>query len=192
MTLIVLGTLVAALVVSMLRAARSDKSLNDRIDIQGWDFSGSWASNLAAVGSVLGIVIGASSSLPSSGLALTAIVLSVLFGVLTIVGPITYSALQVEESGKLEGTLGGFYLASGLVLWAALGEIVAAGAFFIDIAQKLSPLIEALFFVIVVLAVGALLRYSWLSIGWLAAQAQPAPTPGRPIAKRQLPVGHLL
>lgn len=192
MALIVLGTLVTAVVVCMLRAVNSGKSLNSRLGIHGWDFNGSWASNLAAVGSLLGLVIGASSSLPAPDLALTAIVLSVLFGALTIIGPITYSALQVNESGTLEGTLGGFYLASGLTLWAALGETVAAGAFFFDISQKLPPLILALFFIVVVVAIGTLLRYAWLSMGWVAAQAVAPPPPGKKSAPRQLPAWHLI
>ena len=192
MALIVLGTLVTATVVCMVRAVSSGKSLNNRLGIQGWDFNGSWASNLAAGGSLLGLVIGASSGLPTSDLALTAVVLSVLFGALTIVGPITYSALQVNESGTLEGTLGGFYLACGLTLWAALGETVAAGAFFVDIAQKLPPLILALFFIVVVVAIFALLRYAWLSMGWVAAQAVAPPPAGRPFAPRPLPAWHLI
>jgi hypothetical protein len=192
MTLIALGTLVAATVVCMVRAMSSQKSLNFRLGITGWDFGASWASNLAAGGTVLGVVIGASGSLPSSGLAVTAIVLSILFGALTVMGPITYSALQVNQSGTLEGTLGGFYLACGLTLWAALGELVAAGAFFIDIAEKISPLIVALFFVVVVVGVVLLLRYAWLSMGWVAAQAVAPPPAGTPFAPRKLPKWSLI
>lgn len=192
MTLIALGTLVAATVACMVRAVSSQKSLNFRLGITGWDFSGSWASNLVAGGTVLGVVIGASGSLPSSSLALAAIVLSVLFGALTVMGPITYSALQVNQSGTLEGTLGGFYLACGLTLWAALGELVAAGAFFIDIAEKISPLIVALFFVVVVVGIVLLLRYAWLSMGWVAAQAVAPPPAGKPFAPRKLPKWSLI
>lgn len=192
MTLIALGTLVAATVLCMVRAVSSQKSLNFRLGSHDWNFGQSWASNLAAVGTVLGIVIGASSSLPSSSLRLAAIVLSVLFGALTVLGPITYSALQVDQSGTLEGTLGGFYLACGLTLWAALGESVAAGALFIDIAQKLSPLIVALFFVVVVVAIGMLLRYAWLNMGWVAAHAVAPPPPGKPFAPRKLQDWHLI
>src|SRR4029077_4723447 len=192
MTLIALGTLVAATVVCMVRAVSSQKGLNFRLGITGWDFSGSWASNLAAGGTVLGVVIGASGSLPSSGLALTAIVLSILFGALTVMGPITYSALQVNQSGTLEGTLGGFYLACGLTLWAALGALVAAGAFFTDIAEKISPLMVALFFVVVVVGIVLLLRYAWLSMGWVAAQAVAPPPAGQPFAPRKLPSWSLI
>jgi hypothetical protein len=189
--LIILGTLVAATVVCMTRAVSSQKGLNSRLGITNWDFGQSWASNLAAAGTVVGIVIGASSSLPSPGLALAAIVLSVLFGALTVLGPITYSALQVDQSGTLEGTLGGFYLACGLTLWAALGETVAAGAFFINLSQKLSPLTVALFFVVVVVAIGMLLRYAWLNMGWVAAQAVDPPT-GKSVASRKLQAWHLI
>jgi len=190
-TLIALGSLVAAIVVCMARAVSSQKSLNFRLGITGWDFSGSWASNLAAVGTVLGIVIGASSSLPSS-LALAATVLSVLFGALIVLGPITYSALQVDQSGNLEGTLGGFYLACGLTLWAALGESVAAVVFFLDIAQKLSPLLIALFFIVAVVAIAALLRYAWVNMGWVASKAEAPPPPGKTIANRKLQDWHLI
>jgi hypothetical protein len=180
MALIVVMSLVVATVLCMLRAGRSQKALNFRLGDTSWDFSGSWASNLAGVGSVLGIVIGGSSSLPSSDLAVSAIVLSVLFGALTVLGPITYAALQVDpSSGPLQGTLGGFYLASGLTVWAALGELVAAGAFFISAAQKLSPLVVALFFVIVVFAIGVVLRYAWLTMGFVAEHAVAPPTDKR-------------
>lgn len=179
MTLIALSTLVAATVVCMVRAARSQRGLNFRLGITGWDFGGSWASNLAAVGTVLGIVIGASSSTSTSNVALAATVLSVLFGALTVLGPIAYSALQVDQSGTLEGTLGGFYLACGLTLWAALGEALAAAVFFVDIAQKISPLMVALFFVVAGVGVVLLLRYAWVNMGWVATKAIP---PGAPLA----------
>ena len=191
MTLIALSTLVAATVVCMVRAATSQRRLNLRLGITGWDFGGSWASNLAAVGTVLGIVIGASSNSSTSNVALAATVLSVLFGALTVLGPITYSALQVDDSGTLAGTLGGFYLACGLTLWAALGEAVAAAFFFIDIAQKISPLMVALFFVVVVVGIVLLLRYAWVNMGWVATKAV-APTPGTPFAPGALHNWHLL
>ena len=190
MALIALLTLAAATVMCMARAVSSQKGLNARLGIANWDFNQSWAANLAVVGSVLGILIGASSYTGLSSLPLSAIVLSVLFGALTVVGPITYSALQVEQSGSLEGTLGGFYLASGLILWAALGELVAAGVFFIDLSAKLSPLLIALFFVVVAVAIAALLRYAWLSMGWVAAQAVAPPT-GK-AASRKLQDWHLI
>ena len=191
MALIALLTLVAATVVCMLRAVSSQKGLNSRLGIANWDFNQSWAANLAVVGSVLGILIGASTYTGLSTLPLAAIVLSVLFAALTVVGPITYAALQVDQSGSLEGTLGGFYLASGLILWAALGELVAAGVFFIDLSAKVSPLLIALFFVVVAVAIAALLRYAWLSMGWVAAQAV-APPSGKGAASRKLQDFHLI
>lgn len=192
MALIILATLVTAIVLCMLRAFRSQKSLNDRLGLGDWDFSGSWATNLAAIGSVFGIVIGASSSLPWSDVEVAAIVLSVLFGALTVLAPIAYSAFQDYQSSKPEGTLGGFYLACGLTVWAALGELVAAGAFFVHIAQQLSPLVIALFFALVVFALGTVLRYAWMSMGWVAAQAVAPPTPGKPLAPRKTQDWHLL
>lgn len=192
MTVIVLLTLVTATVLCMLRAVRSDKSLDARLGIHDWDFGGSWATNLAAIGSIGGIVIGASSNLKTSNLPVDGIVLSVLFAALIVVGPISYSALQVDRSGTLEGTLGGFYLASGLTLWAALGELVTAGAFFVSLSAQLTPLMIALFFVVVVFGIGALIRYAWLNMGWVAAQAIAPPTPGQPLAPRKLQDWHLL
>lgn len=188
MNLIILVSLVAATVVCMVRAVFSKKSFSYRLGNTGWDFSGSWASNLAAIGAVLGVVIGASTSLPSPDLPQAAIVLSVLFGALTVLGPIAYSALQANQAGALEGTVGGFYLACGLTLWAALGETVAAGAFFVDIARKLSPLTDALFFVLIAFAIVALLRYAWVNMGWVVATLAVAPLPpgAKPDAQRKL------
>lgn len=192
MALIVLGTLATAIVLSLWRVVATGKNLNSRLGIANWDFSQSWASNLVAVGSLLGVIVGVSGGLPQLNLGLTAVVLSVLFAALIVVGPISYSGLQVNESGTLEGTLGGFYLASGLTLWAALGETVTAGAFFVDLGQKLPPLIVALFFAVVVLAIVMLLRYAWVSMGWVAAQAVAPPPAGKAPATRKLQDFHLI
>ena len=176
MALILLLTLATAVVLCLVRAGTLGQKLNSRLGSTGWDFNQSWASNLAAVGAVLGAVIGALSVVSLPDLAVTAVVLSVLFGALTVFAPIAYSALQVDGSGT--GTLGGFYLASGLTFWAALGEAVTGGAFFADLEQKLSPLVIAISFAVFAIGVVALVVYVWRSMGWVAAKALP---PGAPL-----------
>jgi len=155
------------------RAWEWQAKLNYRLLQPNWDFNQSWASNLAAVGSILGIVVGASSGLPSGDLALTAVVLSVFFGALIVLGPITFGALQVSDGASLVGTLWAFFIASGLTLWAALGEAVTAAAFFLDLRQKLPASIVWLFVAVVALAVLMLLRYAWLGMGSIAKLASP-------------------
>jgi hypothetical protein len=171
---IAVGSFIAAAVLCLERANRSKKGYDFRLGDTSWDFSTSWVTNLSAVGSVLGLVLTNSGDLPQSNLKGPAVAMSVFFGALVVLGPITYSAMKVEQANhSLAGTVGGFLLASGFVLWAVIGEALTAAAFFIDIAQKLPPLIPELFVPIVAFAVIMLVRYGWLNMGWVVEQAKP-------------------
>jgi hypothetical protein len=187
---IVVVPLLVAAGLCVVSAVKSRKNLRDRLGDTSWDFNNSWATNLGAVGSVLGIVLGAASGLPQSNLALTAAVVSILFGTLVLLGPITYLATQVEHDGSVQGTVGGFYLASGFVLWATLGEAVAAAAYFIDIADKLPPLIPWVFVNVMAIAVVMLCLYAWLSMERIVKNALDPGSPG--FAPQNVQPWHLL
>ena len=191
-TAIVGGSLAFAAATCIAAWIVSSKRLNFRLGSTGWDFNKSWASNLAAVGALLGLILGSSKNLPQADLAPAALLLSVTFGSLVILGPITYLALQVEENGALVGTVGGFLLASLFVLWAAIGEVATAAAFFLDLVNKLPAGIVWLFVVVAVLAVLMLVRYAWVSMGWVLVQAKAPPVKGQPFAGRVLSNWHLM
>jgi hypothetical protein len=184
-TYIVVGSLAAATVLCVVRAWGSRPNLDYRLLGPSWDFNGSWASNLAAAGSILGIVVGNSSGLLQADLTVPAIALSVFFGALIILGPITFTALSVADptGTATEGTLRGFFVAGGLTLWAAIGEVATAAGFLLGLRQKLPALFVGIFLVVVALAVIILLRYAWLQMGVIMKIAVPPPPVG-PNAQR--------
>jgi hypothetical protein len=174
------GIVVSALVVSaafcVAGALRWRNKLDYRLGQATWDLSQSWASNLAAVGSILGTLVAVSGALPQADLTLTAIVLSVFFAALVILGPLTYTALQAAigpDGTVLEGAVWAFLVSSGLTLWAAIGEAETAAAFFVNLPLKLPQAIVWLFVAVVGLAVLMLLRYGWLSMGVIVKLAEP-------------------
>jgi hypothetical protein len=176
---IVVLTLGVAVLFCALRASFSNANLTNRLGQGKWDFNQSWASNLAAVGSILGIVLGAASGLQTPGLALTAVILSVFYGAVLVAGPIVYAATQVRVGDELEGTVWGFLVATALTLWAAWGEAVTAMAFFVDLGQQVPGFITWAFVAIVVLAIIALFWYAWKNAGWILTQTASPITAGR-------------
>jgi hypothetical protein len=87
-----------------------------------WSFSDSWASNLAAVGAILGTILASKDFVVDalSGLSVTAFVgLSLGFGFLAVLAPLAYTALKENATG----TYGGLVAASFLTTTAVFGEI---------------------------------------------------------------------
>ena len=185
-------------VAALLCAARwslSQPKPDDRLLAGTYDPNGSWVTNLTAVGSILGILLGNSSSLPAGDLTVPAIVLSVFFGVLIILGPIAFKALSVPDKPgtKTEGTVLGFFLAGGLSLWAAVGEVVTAAGFLLGLRQKLPASFVGIFLGVVALAVIILLRYAWLQMGVIVKSAVAPPPPGPDeVRPKDPPTWHLL
>jgi hypothetical protein len=191
---IVVFSLGVAALLSAARWSRSDPHPNDRLLAGTYDLNGSWVTNLTAVGSILGILVGNSSNL-TGDLTVPAIVLSVFFGVLIILGPIAYKALSVPDKTGIatEGTVLGFFVAAGLSLWAALGELVTAAGFLLNLHQKLPASFIGIFVAVVALSVIMLLRYAWLQMEVILKSAAPPPPPGPNVARPKQPSAwHLL
>ena len=180
---ILAGLFTAAFCVA--RALRFKDKLQYRLEAPNWDFNQSWASNIAGIGSILGIVFGASNILPSSGIVAgpTALGLSVFFGALIVLGPFTYAAfstpntdgLKAGDAPPLEGTVLAFVGASGLALWAATGEAATAGALFWDLNGTLPVGFVVLFLLLDAFAVAILIRYAWNGLEWIVEyQASPS------------------
>lgn len=184
---IVIAAAILTAIFCLARARAVDGKLTYRLEAPNWDFNQSWASNIAGIGSILGIVFGASNILLSAGIVAgpTALGLSIFFGALIVLGPFTYSALsspntvglQAGEAPPLEGTVWAFVVASGLTLWAALGEAFTAGALFWDLHSQLPIGFVVLFLVVDLLGLLLLIRYAWNGIGWIVEYQANPPSP---------------
>jgi hypothetical protein len=139
--------------------------LKDRIGPVQWDFSKSWASNLTVVGALLGTIISAgvlpeASATPKSTFA----VLSLLFGVLVVLGPFLYAATQRAKSvhrtktvkePQYQGYLWSFLLAAAITLWAVFGEVGTSFAILYELRTE-SSLPQGAVYVIGAVMAGAL------------------------------------
>jgi hypothetical protein len=141
-----------------------------------WDLSKSWASNLTVVGALLGTIL-AAGVLPEE----TAVTkstyagLNLFFGILILVSPLAYVAMQREKEVKVvrevtepqyRGTVFWFLAASTLTLWAVAGELGTVGFLFRDIrsAQSLPNVALVAMWVLVIAAVMLLVIYAWTSM----------------------------
>lgn len=172
-----------------LCAWRLRKKLRKRLGPVNWDFNTSWASNLGGIGSILGIVGGATGTLPSTGLIAgqSATGLGVFFGVLIVLAPFTYTALlapapDAEPKGDPPPLVAGvwaFVLASGLTLWGVAGVIVTAWAVFFDTRHLPGPVLGALVLGLLI-GLAILATYAWRSIGWIVKFQTVKPPPEPP------------
>lgn len=155
-----------------------------RLGPGGWKFSDSWASNLTAVGVLLGTVV-AASVLPENPHLLTKTqygALNLYFGMLVVVAAFLYNALVAKKEVPgdatkkpippatylTEGFVWSYLLASLLTLWAVWGEVGTLYVMMTDTLGKgqFSSLPGVLLLAgsgIVVVAGGL---YAWLTIGW--------------------------
>lgn len=139
MEIVIVFAPLAIAVIEVVAAATSvGISLRTKVGPPNWDYSKSWATNVAILGAVLGTFL--SSKLVSNprfieptGYAL----LSVLFAVLVAIAPLCFRALSSETrvltpsaSGDIQyqGTVFGFLLATMLTLWGALGQLATLAA----------------------------------------------------------------
>jgi hypothetical protein len=114
--------------------------LRRRMGPADWDFRTSWAANLTVFSAAIGTIF-AANLLPTgirSSVTTTFVALNVLFGLAAVVGPFVYIVLQrrvaatrikartATETTQYQGTLGGFLLATTVVLWAVFGEFATA------------------------------------------------------------------
>ena len=171
-----------------------------------WDFSQSFATNIALLGSVLTLILNSSLTyvlgggiLPNHAYA----GLGIFFGTLVVVAPLLYNGtakrVSVTSSGERDtaaeyhGTVRGFLLAALVTQWGLVGSIVTVFLTLLELEHagslSLTPII--LLAVTLLAALYAFGRYSWVKIGGtLADQFDPgAAGPGGPAAAREAAAG---
>jgi hypothetical protein len=160
-------------------------SLTKRLGPANWDFSGSWASTLTVLGALVGTILSA-GVLPDeterlSKASYTA--LNLIFATLIVVAPVIYAATRRPKDTKLkpgdsadeaediqyQGYVWSFLLASGIVIWAVVGELATIGLLLAELHGEKAISTEALGVLWGVLGAGALLivSYSWNTIRWM-------------------------
>jgi hypothetical protein len=141
-----------------------------------WDFTKSWASNLTVVGALLGTIL-AAGVLPDQTAVTKATYagLNLLFGILILVAPLAYVAMQREKPLRVakdvtepqyQGTVFWFLASSTLTLWAVAGELATVGFLFRDI-RSAESLPKATVIAMWVLVIGAAVLigvYTWTSV----------------------------
>jgi hypothetical protein len=171
-----------------------------------WDFSQSFATNIALLGSVLSLILNSGIGfvlgggiLPNDAYA----GLGIFFGTLVIVAPLLYNgtakrvsvALPIERDTATEyhGTVRGFLLAALVTQWGLVGSMVTVFLTLVELEHagslSLTPVI--LLAVVLITAMYSFARYSWVKIGGtLADQFDPAAggPPGSEAA-RETPAG---
>jgi hypothetical protein len=104
------------------------------IAFKGWDFSSSWASNLAVLGAILGTVLG-KVTLPSTPVLMkhdAYISLSLFFGAVVVISPFLYTALRSGSATANGPSYTGadyrvFLVVCVLTIWAVAGQLGTLG-----------------------------------------------------------------
>jgi succinate dehydrogenase hydrophobic anchor subunit len=141
-----------------------------------WNFSQSWASNITAVGALLGTILTAGflpdeTALPKATYAY----LNFFFGVLVVVAPFVYTAVSTPvpvhkrtpgTQAQFQGFVAGFIVAAGLTMAAVLGELCTIFLLFNEIQAVNSVPGAAEIFVGILLAIAGVLVfvYTWVSV----------------------------
>jgi hypothetical protein len=129
-----------------------------RISDPKWSFTESWASNIAAVGAILGTVLASKDFVTDalSGLSIAGFVgLSLVFGLVALFAPVVFAALMYD--GK--GTYGGLMLAGYVTTCAIVGELLT-----LAILVHRGGMPQVLGLVVNFFAWGVLTVYLWRSI----------------------------
>jgi len=138
-------------------------NLGSEIDpVQTWTFSGSWASNITALGAILGTVLAATGFLTdvipgiSTGMF---VAMSLLFGFLVLVAPVIFTAMY-NRAGKPSYV--GLLTAATFTLWAAIGELASAAQ--LTARAGLSSSLQLVPWIVVILLIVVLGAYTRTSI----------------------------
>jgi hypothetical protein len=183
--LIIFGSLLIGGGLAALRAVTLHDRLAYRLATPGWDFSKSWASTFTVVGAVLGTIL-ASLVLPDTPERFskeTLAGMNLVFGVAILVAPFLFAATEsprlVKKDDSLQvqgqGTVAGYLLACAVTLTGVLGQLATVFFLLGEIETKGALPDEALVFLVVLLAIAALLvlLYAWRTMGWTALNATP-------------------
>jgi hypothetical protein len=191
-----------------VRAPGAQVTLRSRMGQGQWDFSQSFATNIAVIGSVLSLILNTSEISPTPVLGSTGILpggayagLGIFFGTLVTIAPLLYNgtAKRVtvaspgdrDTSAEYHGTVRGFLLAAVVTQWGLLGSVVTVFLTLLELEHagslSLTPVI--LLAIALLAAMYCFARYSWVKIGGtLADQFDPAAAgPGGPAAARETP-----
>lgn len=163
-------------------------SLGSRMGQGGWDFSQSFATNIAIIGSILTLVL-TSGALPSTTSILPSSAyggLAVFFGSVVVIAPIIYNGTarrvpvspgNVDTAAEYHGTVWGFLLAALLTQWGLFGSIATVFLTLLELYKANSLSVTPLVALTVTLsaAIVSFAHYSWVKIdGTIADQFDPA------------------
>jgi hypothetical protein len=154
--------------------------LGSRLGTVDFDFSKSFASTITVVGAVLGTVLTA-SVLPEEPELLSKqqyTALNLVFGAMIVLAGVVYAATEAPaknstptpgEERKYEGFVWSFLLATGLVMWAVLGELACLLLIVseLDRADLFTTSAIVVFIVLMVTAALAILFYAFRRMHWI-------------------------
>lgn len=161
--------------------------LTSRMGQGQWDFSTSFATNIAIIGSVLALVL-SSGILPTPTNILPDTAyggLAVFFGSIVIIAPLLYNGTadrvhvspgDVDTAAEYHGTVWGFLLAALLTEWGLLGSVATVFVIFLELYDANVLSIAPLVLLTVTLFVSLVFfaRYSWVKInGTIVDQFDP-------------------
>jgi hypothetical protein len=153
-----------------------------------WDFSQSFGTNIAVIGSVLTLVL-TSAVLPSTTNILPNSAyggLAVFFGSIVIIAPLFYNGTakrvlvspdEVDTAAEYHGTVWGFLLAARLTEWGLVGSIATVFVILLELYYSSVLSIAPLILLAITLLVSLIFftRYSWVKIdGTIGDQFDPA------------------
>jgi hypothetical protein len=156
-------------------------TLRSRMGQGQWDFSQSFATNIAVIGSVLTLILnsnapigaGRTEILPSGAYA----GLGIFFGTLVVIAPLLYngtadrvtvsSPADRDTSAEYHGTVRGFLIAALVTQWGLLGSVATVFMTLLELehAGSLSPAPVILLAIALLTAMYYFARYSWVKIG---------------------------
>lgn len=190
--------LIAAAAVIMLSALFFKLNLKQRMGLPEWNASGSLATNVTALGTVLMTVV-ASTALPSTTHTLQKseyATLGLLFGVLVFLAPIIYNSIRVPSTqdqattAPYEGYVGIFLLTALVTLWAVFGQLATIWYVVGELREARYMPFGSLFIFRACIAVVTLLLFIYAFVAIyvkvrksktpVRTPAQPAPEDGKP------------
>ena len=181
--LLVLPAIVAAVFV-LLRyftlKGETGVDLGSRLGTVDFDFSKSFASTITVVGAVLGTILTA-GVLPEEPELLSKqqyTALNLVFGAMIVLAGVVYAATETPEKDstpepgetrKYEGFVWSFLLATGLVMWAVLGELACLLLIVSELerADLFTTSAIVVFIVLMVTAAVAILFYTYRRMHWI-------------------------
>jgi hypothetical protein len=161
-----------------------------------WDFSTSFATNIAVIGSVLTLILNSgifetarTSILPSA----TYSGLGIIFGSVAVVAPLLYNgtahkskvrAAQRDTAAEYHGTVWGFFLAAVATQWALVGSVLTVFMTLLELLHDDTLSITPVVLLGLTLSTAIVFfgRYSWVKIQGTVEDQYDAP---RPPAARQ-------